>query len=43
VYVDHPHAEARGGVDSARDRARDVVELQVEEHAIAPFDQPSDH
>ena len=39
VDVDHPDAEPRGRGDRAGDGVRDVVELQVEEHAIAAADQ----
>ena len=35
VDVDHPDAEPRRRADRAGDGVRDVVELQVEEHAVA--------
>ena len=39
VDVDHPDAEPRGRGDRAGDGVRDVVELQVEEDAIAARDE----
>jgi hypothetical protein len=39
VNVHHPHTEARRGGDRRLHRVRNVVKFQVEEDAVAPFDQ----
>ena len=39
VDVDHPHAERRRRRNGLRDRIRDVVELEIEEYAIAFIDE----
>ena len=42
VDVDHPHAEVGSRRNRARDRVGNVVEFQVEEHAVAALDERPD-
>ena len=39
VHVDHPHAERGGGRNGLRNGVGNIVELEIEEHAIAVLDE----
>ena len=42
MHVQHPHPERRRGRDRRRHRVGDVVELQIQENAVATFGQRAD-